>query len=66
MTGGVLLVIRDGKRWGVAADGDMLAVSRTKRGAEALAREAAEILSASGAKTRVEVPREQRSFKTED
>ena len=43
-----------------------MALTRTKRAAEDLAREAAEILSASGGDARVEIPRERRSFKNED
>jgi archaeosine-15-forming tRNA-guanine transglycosylase len=66
MQDAVLKVIREGDRWGVAADGELLATARTKKGAQTLAREAAEILSASGARARVEVQREPRSFKNED
>lgn len=61
----VLKVIRDGKRWGVAADGEVLALARTKGAAETLAREACEILKASGGDARVEIPRERRTFKPE-
>ena len=66
MIASVLQVVRDGARWGVAADGELMALTRTKRAAEDLAREAAEILSASGGDARVEIPRERRSFKNED
>ncbi|HEY8574522.1 hypothetical protein [Phenylobacterium sp.] len=58
-----LEVKREGRRWGVAADGETLATAPTKREAENLAREAAEILSASGALSRVDLPPEPRSFK---
>lgn len=62
----VLQVVREGKRWGVAADGELMALARTKRQAENLAREAAEILAASGGDARVDIPPERRSFKSEE
>jgi hypothetical protein len=62
----VLSVVRDGDRWGVVADGDLMALARTKRDAQQLARSAVQILRESGGEARVEVPREPRSFKTDD
>jgi hypothetical protein len=58
-----LSVVRDHDRWAVAADdGEILAIARTRRGAEALARDACRILRDSGADSHV-VPAEARSFK---
>ena len=65
MLASVLQVVRDGKRWGVAVDGELMALARTKREAQNLAHEAAEILAANGGEARVEIPRETRSFKPE-
>lgn len=66
MPANVLSVIKDGRRWAIEADGERLALARTRRAAATLAEEACEILRASGADARVEVPRERRSFKSED
>jgi hypothetical protein len=59
-----LKVVREGKLWGVAVDGEVLALARTKRAAEALARDACQILRDSGAEARV--ADEPRSFRGDD
>jgi hypothetical protein len=59
-------VIRDGRRWALEVDGERLALARTRRAAETLAREACEILRASGAAADVEIAREPRSFELRD
>lgn len=59
-----LTVVRDGRLWGVAVDGEILALARTKKGAEALARDACRILCDSGAEARV--ADEPRSFRRPD
>ena len=66
MQSNVLQVIRAGRQWAIEADGERLSVARTRRAAETLAREACEILRASGADARVEVAPEPRSFKASD
>jgi hypothetical protein len=58
-----LTVVRDHGRWAVASDdGEILAIARTRRGAEGLARDACRIMRDSGADSHV-VPAEPRSFK---
>jgi hypothetical protein len=59
-----LTVVRNGRLWGVAVDGEVLALARSKRAAESLARDACRILRDSGADARV--VDEPRSFKPED
>jgi hypothetical protein len=66
MQSSVLTVVRSGDLWGVKADGELLALARTKQGAHDLARDAARILRQSGGEARVEAARERRSFKRED
>jgi len=66
MSPSVLQVVKDGRQWGVAANGELLAIAGTRRAAETLAREAAEILRHSGDPATVEAPRERRSFKREE
>jgi hypothetical protein len=58
-----LSVVRDADRWAVTADGEILALARTRRGAEALARDACRILRDSGADSHVVPAPEPRSFK---
>ena len=60
----VLAVVRDGKLWAVEADGEVLALARTRKAATELAESAAEILRDSGA--HATVTPEPRSFDPED
>lgn len=48
-----LSVVRNGRLWGVAVDGEILALARSRRAAESLARDACRILRDSGAEARV-------------
>ena len=57
-----LSVARHGEKWGVSADGEVLAVARHKREAQKLAEGAARTLRASGFATRVVVALEGQSF----
>jgi hypothetical protein len=56
-----LTVTRQGRRWAVSADGELLAFARRKRDAQHLARETAETLCKSGFHAEV-VAGEPRSF----
>jgi hypothetical protein len=59
-----LKVVREGKLWGVCVDGEVLALARSKGAAEALARDACQILRDSGAEARI--ADEPRSFRKTD
>jgi archaeosine-15-forming tRNA-guanine transglycosylase len=61
MEASVLKVVREGELWGVAADGELLALARSQGAALELAHAAAQILRDSGADARVE-PAEPRTF----
>lgn len=57
-----LSVVRCGKQWGVSADGEVMALAKRKRDAEALASETAKTLRESGYHTELKVAGERRSF----
>jgi hypothetical protein len=59
-----LKVVREGKLWGIAVDGEVLALARSKGAAEALAHDACQILRHSGAEACV--AGERRSFRKDD
>jgi hypothetical protein len=64
MSPSVFEVVRLGRKWGVSADGEVLALSTSRRGAEDLARKAEEALEAGDeqARQRRFVRPEPRSF----
>lgn len=64
MSPSVFEVVRVGRKWGVSADGEVLATSTSRRGAEDLARKAGEALEAGDeqARSRRFVRPEPRSF----
>lgn len=62
----LLSVVRCGKRWGVSADGVVMALARRKRDARTLAAETARTLRDSGFESDVVVAGERRSFEAED
>lgn len=59
----LLAIVRWGRQWGLAADGQVMAVTRTRRQAHDLARDTARTLLESGYDTTIDVPPERRSFK---
>jgi hypothetical protein len=66
-----VVVRREGDRWGVAIDRELMALTADHGEAARLARDAAQILRDSGAKAHVRIApdriaRERRSFKPED
>lgn len=63
----LLSVVRCGKQWGVSADGEVMALTRRKRDAKALATETAQTLRESGFESQVvAVAGERRTFKPQD
>jgi|GEM_PF-5584620 len=66
MTPSVLVVAKNGERWGVSAGRELLALADSEAEAQHLAESAAEILRKSGGRARVLVAGEPRSFKSDD
>lgn len=66
MTPSVLVVAKTEEGWGVSAGRELLALTKTEVQAFRLADSAAQILRDSGARARVVVAREPRSFRDED
>jgi hypothetical protein len=61
-----VVVRREGERWGVAIDRELMALANDREEAARLARETAQILRDSGAKAHVRIAPERRTFKRED
>jgi hypothetical protein len=61
----VFRIVAAGDRWGVAADGEVLALTASRRDAEALADAATRVLAGHGA-SRPGIAQEPRSFNDQD